>query len=301
MSIAAAWRGIAVMVAAAVCAAGPARAADEKIATWNLDWLTLRPAGDAALPDNVHPRRPQDFDRLRGYADKLDADVIAFQEVDGIAAASRVFDPERYTLLTIDEAVVQQVGLAVRHGITVQRHPDLAALDVEPAAPHRLRAGLDATLVFPGGTALRVLAIHLKTGCHTDDVSSSTRPQCALLAQQIPVLAAWIAARAAEGVPFIVLGDFNRVMDQPEAISQALQQAAPLLRANAGQSDPCWDGQPFIDQILAGGPARDWLVPGSLRVMTYRGADPRDRDRLSDHCPVSVHLAVPGNGTPGRR
>jgi len=280
-------------VAAFICWATPAPATDEKIATWNLDWLTLRAPGDPALPDNVHPRRAVDLDRLRDYAGKLNADVVAFQEVDGVAAAARVFDADRYSLLTIDEDVVQQVGLAVRHGIGVQRHPDVAALDVEPNAPHRLRAGLDATLVFPGGATLRLLAVHLKTGCHTDPLSSSNRPQCALLARQIPVVAAWESARSAEGVPFMVIGDFNRVMDQNDAMSRALQAAAPLLRATEGQSDPCWDGQPFIDHIFLGGPARAWLVPGSLRIMTYRGNDPRDRDQLSDHCPVSVHLAVP--------
>ena len=28
----------------------PAAAAELKVATWNLEWLTLRPAGDPALP-----------------------------------------------------------------------------------------------------------------------------------------------------------------------------------------------------------------------------------------------------------
>jgi endonuclease/exonuclease/phosphatase family metal-dependent hydrolase len=267
-----------------------AQAQDWKLATWNLDWLTLRPAGDAALPINVRPRRPEDFDRLRGYADTLKAAVTAFQEVDGTQAAARVFDPSTYTLLTIHEDVVQMVGLAVRHGIAVHQNADVTALDVEPEAPHRLRYGLDATLVFPGGAMLRVLVVHLKTGCHEEPLTGSTRPQCALLAAQIPPLAGWIAARAAEGVPFALLGDFNRVMDEPEELSTAMARAATLIRATDGHADPCWAGGSFIDHIFLGGPARLWLVADSLRVQTYRGAGERDRDRLSDHCPVSVHL-----------
>ena len=270
-----------------------ARASDIKLATWNLNWLTLRHAGDATLPDDVHPRRDDDFRRLRSFADRLDADIVGFEEVDGAQAAARVFDPARYTLLTIDEDVVQRVGIAVRHGITIERHPDVAALDAEPDAPHRLRDGFDATLRFAGGASLRILVVHLKTGCHRDDLARSARPQCALLAAQIPVLAAWVHARVAEIVPFAILGDFNRVLDQPEAMSTALDHAGDLLRVTRGHSDPCWDGGSFIDHIFLGGAAKAWLVPESLRVMVYHSSLAADRERLSDHCPVSAKLSIP--------
>jgi endonuclease/exonuclease/phosphatase family metal-dependent hydrolase len=271
----------------------PAHASDIKIATWNLNWLTLRHAGDTKLPDDVHPRSDDDFRRLRGFADRLDADVVGFEEVDGVPAAARVFDPARYTVLTIDEDVVQRVGVAVRRGITVLRHPDLAALDVEPHAPHPLRDGFDATLRFPGGARLRILVVHLKTGCHQDDLARSARKQCALLAAQIPVLAAWVRARVTEAAPFAILGDFNRVLDQPDAMSSALDDAGALLRVTRDHSDPCWDGGSFIDHIFLGGAARAWLVPQSLRVLVYRSSVAADRERLSDHCPVSAKLNIP--------
>jgi hypothetical protein len=35
------------------------------------------------------------------------------------------------------------------------------------------------------------------------------------------------------------------------------------------------------------------VVPRSLSVMAYAERDPAFRDRLSDHCPVSVRLRVP--------
>ncbi|MEJ0048552.1 MAG: hypothetical protein WDN04_22420 [Rhodospirillales bacterium] len=188
---------------------------------------------------------------------------------------------------------MQQVGLAVRHPIAVRQNDDLAALDVEPPeAPHRLRHGLDATLTFPGGAALRVLAVHLKTGCHTDHLRRSKRAECTLFARQIPLLADWIGARAAEGVAFAVLGDFQPRARRSEELSTALAAAAPLTRATDGSSDPCWGGGAFIDHIFLGGPARAWLVPGSLRVQTYRSTDESDRERLSDHCPVSVKLIL---------
>ena len=268
----------------------PATAHDIKLATWNLNWLTIRALGDPELPADVRPRQAADFVRLQEASKRLNADVIAFEEVDGVAAAARVFDPAQYTLVTIDETVVQRVGLALRRDITMVRHPDVAALDVEPYAPHRLRDGFDATLTFSGGVMLRVLVVHLKTGCHTDDLAQSTRPQCALLALQIPVLAAWIRAREAEGVPFALMGDFNRDLDRPEAMQAALDRAGALTRVTQGQSDPCWDGGAFIDHIFLGGAARQWLEPGSLRVLTYHTTDAADRNRLSDHCPVSVRI-----------
>jgi len=273
--------------------ASPAQAQGMKIATWNLSWLTLRAAHDPALPNDVTPRTDADFRRLRAYADKLDADVVAFEEVDGTDAAARLFDPGRYTLITIRQDIVQQVGLAVRHGIVVQQNDDVAALDVEPAdAPHRLRHGLDATLIFPGGARLRLLAVHLKTGCHTDPARRGAHGACGLLARQIPPLAAWASARKDSGEGFALLGDFNRVLDRPEELGQALA-ADELLRVTEGSSDPCWEGGAFIDHIFLGGPARSWLVPGSLRVMTYKDTAADDRFHLSDHCPVAVRLMPP--------
>ena len=43
-------RPLAQVVLLLLLLAAPARAAELKLATWNLEWLTLRPAGDPALP-----------------------------------------------------------------------------------------------------------------------------------------------------------------------------------------------------------------------------------------------------------
>lgn len=280
---------------------GAARAAEIKLATWNLDWLTLRGPGDPRLPADVRPRAAGDFVALRAAATRLDADVVALEEVDGPQAAARVLPADRYAFAFTRQDVVQRVGLAVRRGIAVRQNPDVTALDVEPAAArHRLRHGLDATLVWPDGAALRVLVVHLKTGCHRGRLSRRGPEECRLLRAQLAPLAEWVRQAAAAGGAFAVLGDFNRVFDRAEEMGRALDRAAKLVRVTAGKSDPCWEGGAFIDHIFLGGPARDWLVPGSLRVMTYQAGGPapalpvaRGRHALSDHCPVSVRLAVP--------
>jgi endonuclease/exonuclease/phosphatase family metal-dependent hydrolase len=268
-------------------------AADIKVTTWNMNWLTQRSRQEASLPADVHVRAAEDFKRLAGYVTKLGADVVAFQEVDGDAAARLVFDPAIYAIVTIDEPVVQRVGVAVRKTLRFKINPDLSGLDAEPAASFRLRYGLDVTLFGPGSDVLRILVVHLKTGCQTDSLAVSHRAQCALLARQVPALSGWIAAREQEGIPFMVLGDFNRVFDQPEELGSAMDKAAPLLRATKGFENPCWNGAPFIDHIFLGGAARAWLVPDSLRVQVFHEIGERWKDKLSDHCPVSIKLHWP--------
>jgi len=269
----------------------PAMAVELKIATWNLEWLTDRPVGTAGLPADVRPKQPDDVAVLRGYAGKLAADVVAFQEVDGARNAAAVFPPATYTLHLTGDAVTQRVGFAVRNGLRFTANPDLAGLDVYPDAKYRLRSGADITLETPGGR-LRLLAVHLKTGCREDRPGAPSY-QCATLMRQLPVLQGWIAQRRAEGVPFVLLGDFNRWMDGRDSFYPALAAKAPLLRATEGQSSPCWGGGGFIDHIIAGGAARGWMQPDSLRVLVYQERGVAWKERLSDHCPVSVRFHLP--------
>ena len=280
----------AVAVAVLLCAL-PAASRELKIATWAIAWLTDRPAGDPALPADIGPKSEEDAASLRGYAEQLDADVVALQEVDGVRNAARVFPPNRYDVVMTQDGQTLGVGFAIRKGLAYTVNPDLAALDVTPAARFRLRAGADVTIAAPFGP-LRLLAVHLKAGCR-DDPLGGDRTQCATLSAQLAVLRDWVAQREAEGVAFVVAGGFNRRMDGADPFLAALTQAGPLGRATEGRSDPCWGGAPFTDHLLAGGQARLWLQPDSMRVLVYRERGAEWRKRLSDHCPLSVRLLLP--------
>jgi len=167
-------------------------------------------------------------------------------------------------------------------------NPDVTALGA-----NHLRSGADITLHL-GGSELRVLAVHLKRGCPGVPMAKAKTQDCQALKDQIGPLTDWIAERKTEAVPFIILGDFNRWMDGKDTFLATLRQAAPLVRATEGRSSPCWGAENFIDHILAGNAAADWIRPDTLRVLTYRETDPAWKERLSDHCPVSVRLAIPG-------
>lgn len=263
------------------------RAAELKFATWNLNWLTSREAG---LPADVKLRQQDDFDRLRAYALELNADVIAVQEVDNAETARRLFPPETWSAHMSRDHVRQRVGIVVRRGLHYDVNADVTAIALDPIA--HLRSGVDITLDPPSGP-LRVLAVHLKQGCQYLAFGEAPHITCVTLMAQFHIVAQWIAARHDEGVPFIVLGDFNRDLDKQDPFIRTFNAAAPLTRATEGFSSPCWGHESFIDHILIGGPARDWVKPNSMHVLTYRETGPEWKERLSDHCPVSVRLALP--------
>jgi endonuclease/exonuclease/phosphatase family metal-dependent hydrolase len=277
-----------------VLLAAPAAAEELKLSTWNIAWLTLKPAGHPDLPRELRGRTPADFALLRGYADRLAADIVALQEIDGPEAAARVFDPAAYAIHLTAERDVQRPGFAIRRGLRFTANPDLAELDLRADARRSLRRGADVTIETPSGAPLRLLSVHLNAGCREDPLDRPGIPECESLAEQAAILARWAAARRREGVAFAILGDFNRRMGERDGFLRTIEEAAPVMRPTASLSSPCWadarGGRPFISHLLLGGEAARWLVPGSLSVLVYAERDRSYRDRLSDHCPMSVRL-----------
>jgi len=143
------------------------------------------------------------------------------------------------------------------------------------------------------------------------------RDQCRLLVRQRGILEEWIDARVSAGEGFVLLGDFNRQLDQPRndlwaAIDDGRvctwipdsrqgrrcrphtsrpHPAADLVLANAGKPFPF----PFnprypyaIDHIVMDAVTARGIVPGSYTVPDYED----DYPASSDHHPVAISLRL---------
>lgn len=262
-----------------------------KLSTWNLEWLLDQsaPASQNA-PADIPPRTVGDYALLAAYAAQLHPDLAALQETDSARSISRIFSPHDYSIFITDDRVLQHPALALRTGLaTTTRHPDLRELDTNPpGSPHHLRSGLDMTVHFAHAD-LRVLVVHLKTGCW-DDPPEQTRHACPLLAAQFRALAQWVRTRTQSGEAFAIMGDFNRRLTASDPFFLTLQENTRLDLVTSGLASPCLGGSYFIDHIILGGPAMGWKDPASLSVMPI----PQGQGlQLSDHCPVSITLHIP--------
>lgn len=290
----------AVLLSLAACApqpgppaAVPAQTAPLKLASWNLEFLAEKDGMGCA------PRSEADYAAMRRIVDGLNADVIAFQEAENLKAAARVFDPARYAIIMEqrpgapsgtcggehkEQSVIRQaVGFAIRKGIAFDRHPDVITLMLNNP---QLRSGVDITLRPTGSRPIRLLSVHLKSGCFT----GSDAKACPVLLQQIPALEAWIDAAAAGPDRFAVLGDWNRRLALPgdpvwAEIDDAVPTNADLRLADDGVPpgcDPRYDS--FIDHIVV-----DKRAGGDMTGFAETRYAPGEK-HYSDHCPVAVTL-----------
>lgn len=314
--------GIASTVASAQTSAqAPSDFRTLKIATWNLEWLIspaafkelkagCAPDGGAVRGDtrrlpcdvaNRFERSSRDFSVLARYARELDADVVALQEVDGVSAARLVFPG--YEFCFTARRHVQNTGFAVRRGLPYRCGPDAQTLSLRDS----LRRGAELVL-FPGERReVRLLSVHLKSGCRSKSLASGDKA-CRDLARQAPELEAWIDTQARANRRFAVLGDFNRDLlaeesrrpsDARGSLWSGLDDADPpeadLANAAAGEAfRNCVPGQAYrsyIDYIVLSRTLAAERVPGSFSRVTYSAEDAR-HSKLSDHCPVAIRLGI---------
>ncbi len=315
----------------AACFGGAqAEAPTLRLATWNLEHL----AADTGA--GCRPRSDADYARLRHHARRLNADLIALQEVENRAAAARLFDPDTYAIEIARQPdrdpgrcrhrpgqarTMQRTGFAINRarlaalGLSYRRLPDFAALGMKS---QRWATRILVEPVGGMGGAIQLLSVHLKSGCAYNRLDGRIdRDQCRLLVRQRGILEEWIDARASAGEGFVLLGDFNRQLDQPHddfwaAIDDAevctwipdpllgrrcrphtsrANPAADLVLANAGKPFPF----PFnprypyaIDHIALDAVTARGIVPASYAALDYEGDDPTP----SDHHPVAISLRL---------
>jgi endonuclease/exonuclease/phosphatase family metal-dependent hydrolase len=314
----------AAFAATGTTAPASAPSATLEIATWNLEWLIApeamrelrrdcagergRAGRDARrIPCEVGARFDRsraDFAALARYARKLDADVIALQEVDGPRAAALVFPGHSFCFTGRRD--VQNTGFAIRAGIPHRCGPDWRALSLGD----RVRRGAELVLFPDEPREIRLLGVHLKSGCGSR-LLDAPRAECADLARQAAALENWIDGQARAGRRFVVLGDFNRdllrerggaarsptgrlqrlwpELDDGEPAEADLRNAAEGERFVNCTAAQAFDG--YIDHIVLSRSLARVRVPGSFERITYR-TDEHRRLRLADHCPVAVRIRL---------
>jgi endonuclease/exonuclease/phosphatase family metal-dependent hydrolase len=310
-----AWAAWALALAGGLAAGRPLPAAPVtvKLASWNLEWFLTPVAfhglkGSCTSDEEQHRRTPRsipcdvaanlersatDIRAMAAYARRLDADVVALQEVDGEQAARQLFG--HYDFCFTAGRAVQNTGFAIRRGLPYRCGADVLNLSLGD----ELRRGVTVTL-YPGTRReLVLLGVHLKSGCARGRLGSHP-VACERLARQAPALRAWIQQQAASGRRFAVLGDFNRDL-LAERGGGLWAQLAPnrtqpeLVNTAAGERfRNCFPGQThtgYIDYILLSRALTPSLVSGSFERLTYSASDAW-HTKLSDHCPIAVRLRL---------
>ena len=212
----------------------PGIAADPAVtlAAWNIEHLAANNA------QGCRPRDTAEYDAIRIYLKRADADVVAFQEVEDLHAAKRVFPASDYDIHVSERPtrkfpdcydvpqsrLMQRTGFAVRKDITERlgmravRQPDVRELqgthDSGRWGVYLILEQVEARSI-PARPPLHLLSIHLKSRCTYQALTAKkANPNCALLHEQVGALSDWINTRSRLGQDFIIAGDFNRQLDQ---------------------------------------------------------------------------------------
>ena len=159
--------------------------------------------------------------------------IIAFQEVKSQEVIEHVLGKfaKQFNVCVAPHTTFQTVAFAWDKTIASGAYgcvpnPDLAITeqprhDKDEALAHRVRPGLSLELVV-NGSPVSFLNIHLKSGCANLKTSGGfpgrklTDPHadCVVLNRQVPILEDWVDHVARESPRFVLLGDFNRRIDE---------------------------------------------------------------------------------------
>jgi endonuclease/exonuclease/phosphatase family metal-dependent hydrolase len=266
------------------------------LSSWNIEWLST----NDAVNKFTKKRSQADLDKLEEYFKSLDADVVAFQEVDEVNAIQRITG-NQYNILMSDRAlptnnnhqfkdVNQYTGFAIRKGIILT---DYADFPLETSSNSKLRFA--SYVAFETDTKpIHMLSVHLKAGC-----SGAYKPNrdCSRLKNQAQRLNKWIQQREHKGQDYIILGDFNHELSNSrdwmwEDLTQntTARLATRKTRANCKirsnrNNHRTHQFRSIIDHIVVG----DSIAASDAKQKVFETQDVLDY-RLSDHCPVSTTI-----------
>lgn len=272
-----------------------------KLASWNIEHLAEN------NDEGCVPRNNSDYAKLRDFARTIEADVVALQEVESAKAVARVFPEEKWHIIVSDrpasesyacyrsgkKSTQQRVAVVIRKGIEYTDAGTFKELGLDNAG---LRYGIMVKL-FAGSDTLDIMAVHLKSGCFVDDYSLRETKACEIFKRQVPVLDSWVESRIKKNRAFVVLGDFNHRIANPEnklwQVLTEMDSESVVIKNSMENLKGCHPKYPApIDHIILGGGAEKFYVNESEAVYYYTETPESmtREDMLSDHCPISVVL-----------
>jgi hypothetical protein len=269
-------------------------------------------APGASAPDPAAVRVPQAYaaklDGLRatvqGLVERDGVRIIAFQEVSSEAAVRAVLGPlaGRFDICVAPHSGFQTVAFAWDRALSpvpgqCSTNTALAVLDPpsDPAAFRRVRPGLALQLQV-SGAPVTFLNVHLKAGCASVNNSNPRFPgrlltdpaeACDTFNRQIPILEEWIDSVAARSPRFVVLGDFNRRIDDEQVL------ATPKDQVRADGADPAGANRPGADGRVGTRYLWPEISDGApvLHLLPLTGVDAGCRGFIGlDHIVVSAAL-----------
>ena len=276
------------------------------VATWNIEHLAEQNSKGCKARDEA------DYEKLKEYASNLKADIVALQEVESAKAVARVFPEKEWQIIISDRSdsptytcresgltsTQQKVAFAVRNSLKIDSVEQLKAI----AAPRPgLRQGIKLT-VQHADEKLHIVNLHLKSGCFVDDYQDADRESCAVLSQQVKILDDYLESQQLNQENWIVLGDFNHRLANPNNrfrndlfhspglfgdTSSPHKQLQNLTDGDTG----CHPKYPApIDHILISSALSTKYHSESLKFHYFDNMN--IDDMLSDHCALSAHFTL---------
>lgn len=266
------------------------------ISSWNIEWLST----NEAVNKFSDKRDQADFDKLEEYFQSLNADVVAFQEVDDINAIQRVAG-DQYKILMSDRAlpknsnrqfkeVNQYTGFAVRKEVSLT---DYADFPLESSSNSKLRFA--SYIVIETETKpIHMLSVHLKAGC--SGAYKSNR-DCSRLKEQAQQLNKWIKQRERNNEDYAILGDFNhnlaysrdwmwKELTQYTDAQLATRKTRADCKVRSNRNNHrTHQFRSVIDHIVVS----ESLNVDPAKQQVFKTQDVLDY-KLSDHCPVSTTI-----------
>ncbi|MFA0484490.1 MULTISPECIES: endonuclease/exonuclease/phosphatase family protein [Vibrio] len=266
------------------------------ISSWNIEWLST----NEAVNKFSDKRDQADFDKLATYFQSLDADVVAFQEVDNVNAIQRVAG-DQYKILMSDRAlsknsnrqfkeVNQYTGFAVRKGVALT---DYADFPLETTSNSKLRFA-SYIVVETNFKPIHMLSVHLKAGC--SGAYKSNR-DCSRLKVQAQQLNKWIKQRERNNEDYAILGDFNhnlaysrdwmwKELSQYTDAQLATRKTRADCKVRSNRNNyRTHQFRSVIDHIVVS----ESLNASPAKQKVFETQDVLDY-KLSDHCPVSTTI-----------